>query len=54
MAIGILPIKYIMENPDIENLILVGGDDDLIDMVEFMQKKLRVNVYIFAWPQSSI
>ena len=49
MAIGMLPIRYKMEHPDLENVILVGGDGDLIDAVDFLQDVLKVKVFVVAW-----
>ena len=46
------PIKSYFEHPNLDAIVLIAGDGDFHDMVEFMMKTLNKKVFVFGWRAS--
>ena len=46
------PIKTLYKYPDLDTIVLIAGDGDFHDMVEFMMKTLNKKVVLFGWKAS--
>ena len=52
VAIAMRPVKSLYENPNLDVVVLLAGDGDFLDMVEFFTQTLRKKVYVVAWSAS--
>ena len=52
MAIAMMPIKSIYKHPNLKTLVLLTGDGDFHDMVEFMKDTHNVKVIVACWSAS--
>ena len=46
------PIKSLYENPNLDVVVLLAGDGDFLDMVDFMINTLGKKVYVVGWSSS--
>ena len=49
VAIAMVPVKVIHEHSDLKVVLLLTGDGDFHDMVDFMQKTHGVKVVVVSW-----
>jgi len=52
VAIAMMPIKSIYKHPNLKTLVLLTGDGDFHDMVEFMKDTHNVKVIVACWSAS--
>jgi len=52
VAIAMVPIKCIHTHPNLRTLVLLAGDGDFKDMVEFMRDTHNVKVIVACWAAS--
>ena len=52
VAIAMRPVKTLYENPNLDVVVLLAGDGDFLDMVEFFTQTLKKKVYVVAWSAS--